>query len=867
MYGAIAKGIGGAIVGEVAVNLALNTKGFNKSVSNTIKGTEKSFGSSFSKIGKVVASVFAIGKVVEFGKASVNAASQAQSAWTGLYSIVDGTGKSFADAKGFIEEYISDGLVPLSNATTAYKNLAARGYSTEQIEKTLIALKDAAAFGRQASYSLGDAITSATEGLKNENSILVDNAGVTKNVAKMWEDYAKSIGTTANELTQAQKIQAEYNGIMEETRFQTGDAATYTSTFAGRTAQLSTAFLNLKTAVGKVIAPIASALIPVLVNAMNVMTKFFNKAQQVLSVFGFKWQDVVTKNTASGISGIGDAASSTADSIGSVGDSAAATAKKLKRSLGGMDELNVLNFSDSAAKKAGAGASDVSSSVGSGLSGMFDNTIVEDPVSPQIKSIADKIKKYLEPLKKINLDNLSKSFDKLKDSLKPFKKHLFDGLNWLWFEFLVPIADWAIEDALPSFLDATSGGLNALNGAIEFGKPYLQFFWEEFLQPVASWTGGKIVDVLDWIGDKLDKVGDWLSDNAPTIEEVRKELKPWSDMLAEIGKFLGKILDLGWEAWKKKLSDVWNYALKPIWEYLLKPIFTSYWTKIKGLAEIIGGIFEALNKLMDGDWKGAGKSIFDGLVDGLEEIWNGSLVKKYLYDPIVGGFKKLFGINSPSTLFAEFGVNLVEGLWQGILSAKDWFVQKWETVKTWFAEIKPKITAKWSDTKTSVTNKWNEITSGLQEKKAKISAWYQDTKTSVKNKWNEITSSWQDKKATLKIQTETVTSNMKQWANNNIISKINRYVPFVNIPYLAQGGWFAKNNPTLAVVGDNKREPEVVTPESKIYDQALKAIKDSGGTGKQQLEITIYHKYEDGKTIIQKVNQAQIDAGEVLLLT
>ena len=33
-----------------------------------------------------------------------------------------------------------------------------------------------------------------TEGLKNENSILVDNAGVTKNVAKMWEDYAKAIG-------------------------------------------------------------------------------------------------------------------------------------------------------------------------------------------------------------------------------------------------------------------------------------------------------------------------------------------------------------------------------------------------------------------------------------------------------------------------------------------------------------------------------------------------------------------------------------------------------------------------------------------------------------------------------------------------
>lgn len=36
--------------------------------------------------------------------------------------------------------------------------------------------KNSAAFGRQASLSLGEAVKTATEGLKNENSILVDNA-------------------------------------------------------------------------------------------------------------------------------------------------------------------------------------------------------------------------------------------------------------------------------------------------------------------------------------------------------------------------------------------------------------------------------------------------------------------------------------------------------------------------------------------------------------------------------------------------------------------------------------------------------------------------------------------------------------------
>lgn len=171
MWGAVAKGVAGSLIGEVAMRLIIDDKTYKGQLNGAIKQTENSVSATAKKIGKLIGSAFATKKVWDFGVASVNAASQAQSAWTGLYSIVDGTGKSFADAKGFIEEYISDGLVPLSNATTAYKNLAARGYSTEQIEGTLTALKDAAAFGRQASYSLGDAITSATEGLKNENSV------------------------------------------------------------------------------------------------------------------------------------------------------------------------------------------------------------------------------------------------------------------------------------------------------------------------------------------------------------------------------------------------------------------------------------------------------------------------------------------------------------------------------------------------------------------------------------------------------------------------------------------------------------------------------------------------------------------------
>ncbi len=144
----------------------MNTQDFDRGM-NKMTGTLKKFG-------RMVTAAFGTAAIVNFAKEAVNAASDLSNAWQGLQSIVEGQGRSFSKAKKFINDYISDGLVPLENAVTAYKNLAARGYDDEQIQKTLVALKDAAAFGRQASYSLGDAVTSATEGLKNENSILVN---------------------------------------------------------------------------------------------------------------------------------------------------------------------------------------------------------------------------------------------------------------------------------------------------------------------------------------------------------------------------------------------------------------------------------------------------------------------------------------------------------------------------------------------------------------------------------------------------------------------------------------------------------------------------------------------------------------------
>ena len=160
-------------VGKVQVDLEVNSKSYDNQINSKLKGTENAFSGTFGKITKIIASAFAVKKVIDFSKTCIDSASKVQSAFTGLNSIVQGTGNSFSQAQKFVEEYTKDGLVSIEETATAYKNLLARGYDTTQIEDVMTRLKDSAAFGRQASYDLGEAVVSATEGLKNENSILV----------------------------------------------------------------------------------------------------------------------------------------------------------------------------------------------------------------------------------------------------------------------------------------------------------------------------------------------------------------------------------------------------------------------------------------------------------------------------------------------------------------------------------------------------------------------------------------------------------------------------------------------------------------------------------------------------------------------
>lgn len=854
-------------VGSVSMDLILNSSKFKNGINESAKMSENVFSSSMKKVGGFIASAFSVVAITKFTKASVDAASQMQSAWTGLKSIADGSGKSFSTAQKYINEYTKDGLISINEAATAYKNLLSRGYDTTQIENTMTALKDSAAFGRQANYELGEAVVTATEGLKNENSILVDNAGVTKNVAKMWEEWAKAHKTTTNTMTQAQKIEAEYNGILNETRFQTGDAATYTKTFGGQVQTLKAAFTGLKVAVGSVVAPIAGAFIPIINSALVAVTNFFNGLKQVLAVFGFSFPSVVSKASA-GITNLGKNAVDTAGNIASTGTAAKKAAKEVNKAFSKVDEINVLNNTKDTSKNSGSGGADVA---------VTPTIASDDAVTTAISGTMEKIMKFLEPLRNIKFDNLINAFSNLKSAIEPVIQTIGSNLSWFYFNILVPLAKWTIEDALPAFFNALAGAFRVLNPVLTAFKDLGIWLWNSFLQPIAGWTGGVIVKSLNSLGDALTKIGNWMSKNQTVITVtagvVTTFFAAWKT--AQFLEFLNYIQKTGgiFNTLKVAIMDVYKAKVLDNAE-TVKSTLAHAGDFLKNL----GATTVALAKQAI-EW---GISTAAKIADTAATI--ASTVATTAATVATWAFNAALAVlTSPITLVVVAIAALVAGIclliknWNTVKEAGakawDWIKEKWNSASEWFnVKIIQPI-------KNFFGNMWSGVTDGAKN------AWL-----GIKNIWNSV-ATWFDSKLIQPIKNlfsnlSSAIANAFKNPINTIIDGINTFLSGINkikipdwvpaiggkgfnipkIPKLAQGDWVPANNPQLAIIGDNTREGEIVAPESKIYEQVKKALDEKGG-GKQEIALTLYVKYEDGRTIIKKVNQAQIDAGEILLLT
>lgn len=617
--------------GKVIIDTELDNSGFKQGLSG-LKGQCNGLKSVISSIGKTVAVAFSVVAIINFGRESVKAASDLSNAMLGLQSIMDGQGRSFSQAQSFIEDYIKDGLVPMQDAVTAYKNLAMRGYDTTQIEQTMTALKDAATFGRQSSLTMGQAISSATEGLKNENSILVDNAGVTKNVSVMWKEYAQSIGVGVQSLTKEQKIQAEVNGILQETKFQTGDAAKAVNTYAGQMSMLSFNFQQLKVAVGNAIIPVVQAVLPAINTIISALTSVANLIAQITTALFGKSTKSVQKATAT--------TNSAANAQNNLADSTKKANKESNKQLAAFDELNILKKDST---DSSSGTSDNTTNGGGTvaeipiLAGEIGSEVTVSPKAQKavdfIRELFESLNKALEPTKQalqglwaeleklggftwqalqdfytnflqpvgewvlgtglpefveivrdglsqIDWEKINTSLNNLWKALVPFAINVGEGLLWFMDNVLKPLGVWGANEIVPRFLDILADTIEILNDVIDKAKPAFKWLWDNFLQPAAEWTGGMILSQLDELHGWLEIIAGILTGDFDRAANGAKEaISAFGDKFALVKDLGKKALDAITVDWGIIASWFNTTVIQPVQNF-----FKGLWDKISGFA-------------------------------------------------------------------------------------------------------------------------------------------------------------------------------------------------------------------------------------------------------------------------------------------
>lgn len=178
----------------------------------------------------------------------------------------------------------------------------------------------------------------------------------------------------------------------------------------------------------------------------------------------------------------------------------------------------------------------------------------------------------------------------------------------------------------------------------------------------------------------LQFLGKIISDTFNGIKDVIVVV--WNGIAAFLMPIVQFIINFLSERFNNLVNNI-KFVFNLIKTYIINPIgeAISYISRTIGqIADNIGrGLQDASNRALrfGGDFLQAGKNIIDGLVKGITQ-GGPQLVEKVrqIAAGALNEVKKFFGIKSPSTVFAEIGDYLMQGLSQGIEDGSG------ETIKT-----------------------------------------------------------------------------------------------------------------------------------------------------------------------------------------
>lgn len=798
-----------------------------------------------SKLAVAASAMFSTYALVNFGKQAIQTASDIQE----VQNVVDVSfGHLSSQMEAFADKAIQTyGISKLTAKQTGSTYMAmAKGMqiaddAASDMALTLTGLSaDMASFYNKeqsvTATALNSVFTGETETLK-AYGIVMTEANL-QNFA-----YTQGINKKISAMSQAEKVQLRYNYVLQQTALAQGDFVRTQDGWANQTRILTEQWKEFSGTVGTILM---NTLLPAVQSLNKAMLWLNSVAQSVLETLAaiFDWDISSSGGSASVYEDVSNAIGTSVDNQNALTDAVNETAKAQKRELMGFDKINKLSDDSSS-------SSTSSGSVG-GVSGGSNTVSVDMDTSTTEK----KLNGFL-----VYLTNFKQW---CKDTFLPIYNEVFKPV----FDLIGQVVSDTIQSVKAAWDKWGKPIWENLKDAVTNTVSLVKTFWESTLKPI--WDN--LITGLREIWDK--------------------HLKP---LLANVLDFIGELINGALEIYNEFISPIIEWfcdrlgpAISSIFNSIVNvikscttyvtDIIDSIITVIKGIVQFVVGVFTA-------DWKKAWegvKTAFSGVVSLIKNIINGL---KTFFSSIWKAIKSIFsGVKIFFKTAFEGAVIAVKAVWSGI---KSFFSGIWSKIKSIFAKVGSWFSEKFNNAVVkiksafslkTIKNHFSQIWTAIKNIFANIPTWFLNT---FSNAWQKVKNVFSKGGEVFSGIKDGILSALKT-VINGLISGINKVIavpfngintalskiknisiagskPFYDrislinvpqIPKLATGTVVPANyGEFLAILGDNKREPEIVSPESamrKVMSEELK--KNGGGTDTINLTVEL-----DGEVVYRKV--------------
>lgn len=459
---------------------------------------------SFAKLGGVIATALSVKALINFGKQSIELASDIQE----VQNVVD---VAFGDMSYKIERFSETaieqfGISELTAKKTASTYMAmAKGMGItsdvgSDMAITLTGLTADMASFYNVSQDVADTaiksiFTGETETLKNFGIVMTE---------VNLEQFALSQGITKSisAMTQQEKTMLRYNFVLQKTALAQGDFSRTSNSWANQTRVLTERWKEMQSQFGQAFVSIGTLVLPVInsiISGLSTIAQYANiVAQSIYKAFTGQEINVSTAEDEAQV------ISSAVDNQNELTESIKETEKAQKGALAGFDEVNTLT-------------QQISEDVGNKeikIPSVQIPTIPNSEIKKQEKS-----SKFLDAVK-VKLQPIISALRNLRDAVQPFAENVGEGLYWLYENILKPMGDWALTTLIPTVLDLISAAIEFLNEIIEAAKPTLQWIWDNFFKPLMDFLWQTIIDFLEMLTDAFKKLTDWAKENPETMQNI-----------------------------------------------------------------------------------------------------------------------------------------------------------------------------------------------------------------------------------------------------------------------------------------------------------------------------------------------------------